>query len=847
MERGKGGFAGVPVYLDLVSRAFGSFMDALTLDGGLWVMEGLFLDLRVALRGLLKRPGFTLVVVATLAVGIGANGAIFSLARDVLLKPFPYPDPERVVAVEGFQEGASGLRGNVSYPNMADLDRDASTMVGIATLNWWQPVLPADDGAVVLHGATVTANLFRVLGVEPGLGRFFSPEEEGPGRPAVVVLSHGLWLERFAGDPAVVGQMLELNGRVYEVIGVTSESFEDPWVLGRPGSAPRLWRTVSTPPSKWPRSGRSWRAVGRVGPEHSLEAAQAQVSSIFNGLEEAFPEDNAERGISLTPLREKVAGPARAALLALVGSVGILLLAACANLASLLLGRALDRQREFAVQRAMGAPAWRIVRRGALESLVMALLGGSLGVGISLFLCRGLEMLGSRFLPRPVSGSVDGGVLLFMVGITAGAAVLFGVAPALQAARVQAAAPGRDEGRGHTRGRRGQRLQRMLVVGEVTLTVILLVAAGLLLRSFQELGDVDLGFRTGNSLAMELHYSAWGPLEPEEAALQWNQVLKAVRAVPGVLEAGAMDYVPLSRSYSCDGVGRADRPRPKPGKERCAETRSTLPGALEALGIPVLRGRMISDDDGPDAPPTVVIDESMAEAFWPGEDPIGKPLYVHTRVHEVVGIVGDIRHFGPDGVRRPTVYIPTHQEGWNGPRRGLTLVLRGDGPSSDLTAPVRRAVLGVNPTIAFGDVVPFSALQRRHLAAPRFRAFLLGAFSLSALALAVLGIGGTMAHSVSRRIRELGVRMAVGAQPSTLLGLVVREGVTLTVAGLALGMVGAGLLGGMVDALLFEVRARDPLVFLWTALLVLAVGALSSYLPARRAAKVDPVVALSFE
>jgi predicted permease len=387
----------------------------------------------------------------------------------------------------------------------------------------------------------------------------------------------------------------------------------------------------------------------------------------------------------------------------------------------------------------------------------------------------------------------------------------------------------------------------MLVMSEISLTAMLLVTAGLLLRSFHELARVDLGFQVDGVVTMDLHYSSFRRLEAKEAEVEWNEVLTAARSAPGIREAGAMDFVPLGPSYSCDGVSRADQPPPEPGDEQCAETRSTLPGALEAIGVPLVRGRMISDTDDLDAPLVVLIDESMARTHWPEEESIGKPLRVHGRVHEVVGVVGDVQHFGAGKAQRPTVYIPTPQEGWMGPRRGLALVIRGDGPTSELVGPVRRAVQEVNPSIAFRDVATLRSLQDQNLAAPRFRAFLLGAFGLAALVLAILGIGGVMAHSVARRVKEMGVRMAVGAEPSEVRGLVVREGVRLTVVGLALGMALAAILGGFLDALLFEVRARDPLVFACAAVVTLAVGILSSYLPALRASRVNPVEALSLE
>jgi putative ABC transport system permease protein len=529
-----------------------------------------------------------------------------------------------------------------------------------------------------------------------------------------------------------------------------------------------------------------------------------------------------------------------------MGSVALLLLVACGNLANLLLGRALERWREFAVQRAMGAPRWRIVRRGMVEAVLLAVVGGALGVMVAYALGTGLERIGTLFLPRAVGGVVDGWVLFFTAGVTLLTGVLFGLGPALHASRVDTAGPGLVGSRGGTRGVRGQRIQRGLVIGEIAVTVVLLVGAGLLLRSFERLGRVDLGLAM-DVVTIELHGSAWWELEPEAAGTLWSEVLDAVRGVPGVMAAGAIDYVPMSGSFSCDGVSRADRPPPPPGEGECAETRSTQPGALEALGVPLLRGRSIGRGDERDSPPVVVVDESMAEAYWPGEDAIGKRLRVHTRIHEVVGIVADLRHFGPAGVTRPTVYIPTPQEGWSGSTRGLTLVVRGPGDPGNLVPSIRQAVEEVNPVIAVGRIRSLKDLFGRQLAGPRFRTFLLGAFGLAAVVLAVLGIGGVMAHAVASRVREMGVRMAVGAQPGEVRGLIVREGLLLTSAGLLVGLIPALLLGGAADALLFEVSARDPLVFASVTLLVATVGGAASYLPARRASRVDPAAALSLD
>lgn len=831
--------------LDLMLRACGSVMDAITYGRGGWTMDGYGHDVRIAARGLLRRPGFSGVIVVTLALGIGATTAIFGVARDVLLRPFPYPDPDRVVSVQELQEGRVGFEGNVTYPNIHDLGLAAKSFEAIGAARWWIPALEDERGSVVLDGATITANFFDILGTDAGEGRFFRADEQGEGRESLVVLSHELWVDHFGADPAVVGSDIRLSGDAYRVIGVTAADFEDPWLLDGPGGGgPQVWRTVASPPSEWPRSGRSWRGIARLRPDVSLEAAQSELDAIFARLAEEHPDANRSYSVRITPLRSLLAGPARPALYTLLGSVGLLLLIACANLANLLLGRALDRRGEIALHRALGASRWRMLHRALAEAAMLALAGGGLGVLLAVRLGDVAQRLGAM-LPRPVTGDVDGPVLLFALAVTTATGLLFGLAPALHATRGDEALPGRDEARGGTLGLAGNRLRRALVVGEIALTTALLVGSGLLTRSFQRLGAVDLGLRTEGVVGLELHGAAWSELDAGAAQAQWDAVLEAVRAAPGVDDAGAIDYLPLAGSYSCDGIARADQPPPGP-EGRCAEVRVVLPGALETLGLPLVRGRGIDRRDGPDQPAVAVIDETMASTFWPGEDPLGARFAVHGRTHEVVGIVGDMRHFGPGGVVRPMVYLHAPQEGWNGIARGLAVVARGaDAPR--LVAPIRGAIAGVNASIAIGDVNTLESLLARTVAGPRFRTLLMVAFAGAALLLAVLGITGVMSYSVARRTRELGVRLALGARPEEVLGLVLREGVRLVVLGVGAGLIGSLAVAGALDGLLFEVSARDPRVYLGVALLLATTATAACWVPARRASRVDPVAALTSE
>lgn len=809
-------------------------------------MEGIGLEVRAAARGLLRRPGFSTLVVLTLAVAIGADTAIFSVARDVLLRPYPYPDPDRVVAVLGHDVHQPDVSGNVTYPNLADLAEATSSFVGIALQRGWQPALEDDRDAVVIEGATVTADYFAILGVQAGAGRFFRPDEQGTGRAPVVVLDHGLWLDRFGGDPGVVGRDLRLSGETYRVIGVTAADFEDPWIWDGPGHQPRIWRTVSSPPSEWPRSGRSWKGIARVRSDATLESAQEELSAAFAHLVEAYPEANANREMRIVPLLERVAGPVRPVLLVLLASSGLLLLVACANLANLMLARASDRRAELQIHRALGASRWRILGRGLAEASLLSAAGGLLGLGLASVLGSVARRLDAQFLPRPVTGHTDLVVLSFTAAVALGAGLLFGFLPALHASRASAVVPGREWGRALTPGRQGHALRRALVVGELALTVTLLVGAGLLVRSVQHLGGVDLGLRTRGVVAMPLHGSAWWDLDPEAAQAQWDAVLAAAASAPGVESVGAIDYVPLGEDYSCDGIRRPDRPPPAPGEGRCAEVRVVLPGILETLGVSLLAGRSIEARDRVDAPPVAVVDHNLADALWPGEDPLGRRLEVHTRIHEVVGVAADMLPFGPGGDVRPMVYLPAPQEGWNGITRGLTLLARGTEAAA-IAAPLRAAVARVNPGIAVGPVDTLDGLLGRSLAGPRLRTALMGAFALAALLLALLGIAGVQSYSVSKRRRELGLRLALGAAPSEVRALVLWEAARLTVAGTVLGLLGSLAVAGAMKALLFQVGARDPAVYAVVALTLGVAALFACWVPASRASRVDPVVSLAAE
>ncbi|MGE0158011.1 MAG: ABC transporter permease [Gemmatimonadales bacterium] len=837
--------------LDLLVRAAGSVVDARNFgrsygsddaEGG-WRMRGFGQEVGMAGRTLLRHRAFAAVVVTTLAIAIGASTAIFGIARDVLLRPFPYPDPEQVVVLQDVRIGR-GEPSTVSYPNIADLAAAATSFEEIGAAQGWMPALDQESGSVVLRGATVTPNFFEILGTEAGAGRFFRPTDGGEGRPPSVVLAHRFWVERFGADPGVVGRDILLSGLSYRVIGITAADFEDPWITDGPGAEPQVWRTVTSEPSEWPRSGRSWRGLGRLRDDTDLDVAQEELRAIFARLVEAYPEHNAGYDVRVTPLKTHVTGPVQPVLYLLLASGGALLLIASTNLANVFIGRALDRRREMAVYRAFGASTWRIVSRSLVETALLVGAGGVGGVALAIWLGALATRL-TGVLPRPVTGVVDGTVLAFTIVITVAAGMLCGIGPAFQVGRIDRSAGG-EGGRWSTGGRATQRVRRWLVVGQLALTTTLLIAAGLLGRSLYRLASVDLGLRTDGVVGVPLHSSAWSGLSEDAAQAKWDAVLAAVRGAPGVTAAGAIDYVPLGGDYSCDGVERGDLAPPAPGEGRCAEVRVVLPGALEAMDVPLLRGRMLDRSDDSDQPPVVVIDENMARAFWPGADPLGASIRVHLRTHEVVGVVGNMLHFGPGGEARPMLYLHAAQEGWNGIARGLTVVARGSDERS-LPASVRAAVAGVDPSIALGEPTPLSDLLDERLTPPRLRTYVVLAFGSTGLLLSVLGVAGLMAYSVARRRRELGVRLALGAQEGEVRGLVLREAMRLVGIGVGIGSAGALGVAGMLEALLFDVDTRDPLVYAGAVTVLVLSALLACYVPARRASRVDPVEALAAE
>jgi len=839
-ETRRRGAPGLGARMGLVARALGAVPDAWFLLTRGFSVGHVLADLRIAARSLRKRPGFTTVAVLTLGIGIGANTALFSVVRGVLLRPLGYADPDRLVQLRGIQIDDLDEFGNVSYPNLADIEARATTLSGVAGLTGWQPALTGDETRVVV-GATVSWDYFDVLGVRPAVGRFFVSEEEGEGREPVVVIGHDLWTRFFGADPGLVGRTISVNHESYRVAGVAPRRFEGARLVEFEGSEPEIWRTPWFDAADWFRSGRSWHAVARLSDGASLEAAQADVSAIMTELAETFPEENARRDVRLVPLRESVVGETRSALLLLFAAVGLVLLVACVNLANLLLNRALDRYDELRVRAALGATHGRLVAHLLAESVGLAALGCVLGIGVAIAGVRAIVRLAGPWIPRPDAIAVDGLALAFAAGCALLCALLFGLLPGLRVVRgARIAATGASRA-GGALGRRTGRLRNALVLSEIATTVVLTCGAGLLGKSLWNLNRVDLGVERRGALALSLHGAAWSDLEPDVAAARYRAIFARTTALPGVEAAGAIDVVPLSDNYSCDGVTPTDRPPPAPGEGRCAEVRSVTPGILEALGVGLVAGRGIDWRDGPGAPRSAMFTRRAAAMFWPGEDAIGKRAVIHSDTFTVVGVATDVRHFGPADPVAPMVLLPAAQEPWNGIARGLTLVVRrapGAGPGAPQIVSAVREAAGPIP---IGDVRTLDELLSNRLGGSRFRAVLLGGFAGLALLLALVGISGVMAYAVTRRARELGIRIALGAAPGRVVRGVVASGARLTAAGLAFGLLGALALTRVLRAFVFEVSTLDPIVLGGACASVALLALLACWLPARRAARIDPV------
>jgi putative ABC transport system permease protein len=814
-------------------------------------MQTLLQDLRYGARTLFKHPGFTLIAIITLALGIGANTAIFSVVNAVLLRPLPYREPERLALVQQHFPKLGWYYGGVSAPELLDYIAYNETFAELAGYDIVSLNLTGEREPQRLSVARVSANLFSLLGVPPMLGRGFTNEEESVGKSRVVALSERLWRQRFGADPKIVGQTVKLDERPYTVVGVMPARLQFPPTGTAFAEAVELWTPLAlTDDEKQARRrDANFKLIGRLKLGVTLEQAQANMVAVAARIEQQHPDiyqGNIRIAATAVSLAGRMAQNVRLALWVLLGAVGLVLLIACANIANLLLARAAARRKEIAVRAALGASARRIVQQSLTESLLLALGGGAVGLLLAVWALDLIIRFGPEDVPRLAEASLDLRVLGFTLLVSLLTGVLFGLAPALQGARLSLTEALNEAGRGAgAAGHKGARVRSALVMLETALAVMLLIGAGLLLNSFVRLLRVPPGFDPEGVLVARTALPAARYPEAERGKAVYQQVLERIAKLPGVQYASVASTLPLTGEW---GIGF----RIEGGGENTyysANGSWVSNDYFRAMGIPLLKGRAFTDEDRTEAPPVVVVNETMARRFWPGEEAIGKRIrwggWNPQGGLTIVGVAADVKLTSLTADSPPTVYMPVFQI----PRlrRDALFILRTSGDPANLAAALRQAISGVDADLPVYDVQTMKQVVAESVAERRFTMWLLVIFAVAALLLAALGLYGVMSYSVMQRTHELGIRMALGAQVRDVLKLVIKQGMTLALVGVGVGLGAALLLTRLMKTLLFGVSATDPLTFGAIALLLTGVALLACWVPARRATRVDPLVALRGE
>lgn len=804
-------------------------------------METLLQDLRYAVRMLRTKPSFTIIVVLALAIGIGANTAIFSVVNAILLRPLPYKNADRISMIWMDNPKLGVAQDWHSYPNYVDYKEQNQVYEDMAAFNDRSFNLTGAGDPVRVVGVWTTASLFSVLGVEPALGNIFSQAEEEPGKDLVVVLSNGLWKRRFGGDPGIVGQSISLNGVNRTVLGVMPASFTFP------EKETELWIPLAlNPQRRQARNLISYKAVGRLKPGVTIEQARAEMSAIAKRLDDQFSQSG--YGVNLVLLHDQETGTVRPALLILLGAVAFVLLIACANVANLLLARAALREKEVAIRVALGAGRWRIIRQVLTESALLALAGGAAGLLLAVWGLDVLVALSPSDIPRLDQTGIDGRVLAFTLGVSLLTGLIFGLVPALQSSKSDPNESLKEGGRGSTGGVRGRRVRNSLVVSEIALSLVLLIGAGLLIKSFMRLQQFELGFNPDSLLTMRIQLPGSKYRDGKQVVGFYQQLLQRMEAVPGVQSVGAISSVfitdtPNSTNFSIEG-----RPVPTGAEAIEVPLDSISPSYFRAMGIPLLRGREFDDRDVEGATPVVIINQTMANRFFEGEDPIGKRFVYGRSAPDnpwitIVGVVADMRRTGFDKLPRPETFLPEAQN----PDNALTIVARTATDPASFAGALRNEVWAIDKDQSVYDIKTMQQTLSEKMSQRRFNMLLLVVFAAVALTLAAVGIYGVISYSVTQRSHEIGIRIALGAQPGDVLKLVVGQGMTMGLIGVSIGLGAAFVLTRLMSTLLFGVSATDPITFGAIALVLTGVALVASLVPARRATKVDPMVALRYE
>lgn len=814
-------------------------------------MRSLWQDVRFGVRMLGRSRGLTAIAILALALGIGANTAIFSVVNAVLVRPLPYPDPERLVWLWEVQPNLP--RAPFSAGDFLDFQAQSQSLEQLAAMHRVSFTMTGRGSAERLPGMVVTPNFFSTLGVQPILGRNFLPAEGVFGAPRVALLSYGFWQGHFGGEHDVTSQNMVLDGRPVSIVGVLPANFQYPnsrdvqiWV-NPVNIVPEVFSTTADWERKLSTNHETHylNLVARLKPGVTVEQAEADINGIFRTLHQKYPATTGHSA-KVAPLRELSTGQVRQTLLVLLAVVGLVLLIACANIANLLLARAVGRLREIAIRNALGAGRWRIIRQLLTESMLLALSGGALGLGLAWGLVRLLVKASPQELPRVEEVNVDVRVLAFTFGVSALTGLLFGMGPALAATRQRLGGFLKEGGRNATTGRGHNRLRSVLVIGEVALSLVLLVGAGLLIRSFGRLLDVKPGFHGDGVVTMWMNFTSERYADKTRSVQLLEQLLPRVAALPGVAGVAVSNDLPLEGDDTTTGVGHADGHAPfERGHQPIIGVHGVNAGYFRAMGIALLRGRELSASDAANSTPVVVINHKLAEDFWPGQDPIGKHLTIMgDKPAEVVGVVENVLENGLAEPVTAETYVAFSQNAW---WPYVCLAVRAKGDPTSVYSAVRGLVSEMDPELPVHDMRPMSRVVAETMAPEKLTLWLVGGFAGLALVLAFVGIYGVMSYSVTERLHEIGVRVALGAQARDVLRLVVGHGMKVVATGLVAGILGGLAATRAMTALLFEVRPSDPLTYGVIAALLAMVALAACYLPARRATAVDPLVALRHE
>ena len=809
------------------------------------MLADLWQDLRYGARMLLKRPAFTSMAVLTLALGIGANSAIFSVVNAVLLRPLPYPEPERLVMAFLTNPAQGQTRSSLGMADFLAVRERNQSFEHVTAFSFGALTFTGGERPEQVSGAWVSADFFATLRVTPARGRAYQAEDERPESARVVVIGHSFWQQRLAAEPEVIGKTINLDSTPYTIIGVMPESFH--FALTPEAE---LWpvRVIRPPRSRPPYFN---RCLGRLKPGVTEQQAQADLSAIAAQVQRQFP-DSPYSAMTTRPLMTSMVGEVRRALLVILGAVAFVLLIAAANVANLQLARAASREREMAVRRALGANRWRIVRQLLTESLMLAALGGAVGLLLALWGIDLFRTFGPANLPRLQEVNLDGRVLSFTLLAALLSSLIFGLAPALQSSRADLNESLKEGGRAGTESHGRKRLRGLLVIAEVALTLVLLVGAGLLLKSFLRLQEVNPGFQPDHLLTAQISLPPARYAEDQKIIAFHQELINRMKSLPGVQAVGMSMSLPPNQLQISNPFGIEGRPL-APGQTRpLAEEMTISPDYFTALGVPLLRGRFFTDAEKAGAPEVLIINEAMARRFFPNEDPVGKRLQTgdpnpNKPWETIVGVVGNVKYTGLKAEESPTLYAPYTTPDWVSWSRSMYLVVRTADEPLGLSSALRQQVRALDPNLPVVKLKTMEQVIHESVTEPRFRTSLLGLFATVALLLATIGIYGVISYAVTERMHELGIRMALGAQPGDVLRLVIGQGMKLALGGVAIGLAASFALTRLMKTLLFGVSATDPLTFAVIAVLLTGVALLACWIPARRATQVDPMIALRTE